>query len=71
MSATRNLYREIASMIADDLNQAAHPHTEAYRQGVAMTASRLADVLQADNPRFRYDRFFAACGLDAYGELPQ
>lgn len=30
---------------------------------VRETARELADVLQADNPRFDRDRFLTACGL--------
>lgn len=39
------------------------------REALAHAARLLADDFKASNPRFRYDRFFEACGLDAFGHV--
>lgn len=39
-----------------------------YRNGVKQLTQRLAEEMKRDNPRFRYDKFFEACGLDGWGE---
>ena len=37
---------------------------------IAALARDLAREFKRDNHNFRYDVFFAACGLDSFGELP-
>ncbi len=59
--ASAALYRRLAIALSDALRD------ETTRLGVAVAARAVADVLKADNPRFRYDAFFDACGLDPYG----
>lgn len=39
------------------------------RDALAHAARLLADHFKRDNPAFRYDRFFEACGLDAFGHV--
>ena len=39
------------------------------RAAIAGIARNLADAFKSDNAAFRYDKFFAACGLDMFGEL--
>lgn len=41
------------------------PLAEAERRVAGEIASRIADVLEADNPRFKRDAFMKAC--DTYG----
>ena len=36
---------------------------------IARIARDLADEFKRSNTRFRYDRFFEACGLDPFGEV--
>lgn len=36
---------------------------------VVSLVNDLAIAFKADNSRFQYDRFFEACGLDAFGEI--
>jgi hypothetical protein len=36
---------------------------------VAKVARKLAHAFKNSNREFRYDKFFAACGLDSWGEL--
>jgi hypothetical protein len=36
------------------------------RAAIAKTARKLADAFKNDNRNFRYDKFFAACGLDPW-----
>lgn len=64
MAMSRGDYEEIANIINDNL---ADNMVES--RTVATMARELADVFKANNPRFRYDTFFAACGLDEWGEV--
>lgn len=65
MAITQKNYRafaeEIKLSIARDVGEGGGG------QEIASVARRIADVMKADNPRFRYDTFFEACGLDSYG----
>ncbi len=63
-------YTEIALRIKGDLDSYDDELEISAREAVASLASDLADQFKAGNPRFRFDHFFAACGLTMYGELP-
>lgn len=39
------------------------PMSEAHNLGITVAARNIADVMQADNPRFDRDRFLKACGV--------
>jgi hypothetical protein len=60
----RKDYAAIAQQIRYALGDGAD---DRYSLGVAHAARNVADALKASNPRFRYDVFFAACGLDSFG----
>jgi hypothetical protein len=62
---SRKLYRALA----DDVNAAlaAMQDNKEGREGVAALARRMSDTLRYDNPRFRYDKFYEACGLTEWG----
>lgn len=64
MAMSRGDYEEIANVINDNLED-----TMVESRAIATMARELADVFKANNPRFRYDTFFAACGLDEWGEV--
>lgn len=64
----RKNYKAIAESIHSTLYDTPFTTPE-FKEGVRQTAIHLADVLRADNPNFRYDFFFEACGLDAFGGL--
>lgn len=65
---SRKDYTKIAESIHDSLDSRYFTATE-FRLGVAETARNLADVFKADNPHFRHDFFFEACGLNSMGYL--
>jgi len=61
---TKKNYEAIASMI--------HRHRSEDTSGtgsgtLSMVADSLANIFQADNPRFNRAQFFAACGMDEDG----
>jgi hypothetical protein len=60
---SRKHYRQIAAVINDNRRS----ESAIARLAVAGVARDIADILKRDNPRFRYDKFFEACGLDAFG----
>lgn len=62
---TQKHYIELARVIRvelDSLNPLFDAHA---REAVARVARELANVCKSDNSRFRYDRFYSACGLDS------
>lgn len=62
-------YRIIADGFARSLENEA---TDIGRMAVARAVRLLADEFKNENrSRFRYDTFFLACGLDAWGDLPE
>ena len=66
----RKDYRSIAGAFANALSL----HVDYYAQegdGIALAARNVAEALKADNPNFRYDKFFEAIGLDSWGEVKQ
>jgi hypothetical protein len=65
MSMSRKDYVAAAEIIAAGL-ESASLSVEA-TVVVTQLANAFADHFKADNPRFRYDTFFAACGLDSHG----
>lgn len=71
MSMSRKNYRDAAQTINNAVH-AANALTPARKRASLLTcqdiASGLAFMFKSDNPRFRYDTFFEACGLDAYGK---
>lgn len=63
MAASRKLYREVASRLKITLKYA-------YSKAAVAEAIRdVAGAFKADNSNFRYDYFYAACGLDSFGEV--
>ncbi len=68
---SRKDYEAIAAVLRAEAEsiQNSHPDRSHYfwRQGhrsaITRTARRLADIFQADNPRFDRERFLKACGL--------
>lgn len=60
--ASRQLYRGIATNVAQCLG-----NSGTCKDSVAELARKIADTLKADRSQFRYDTFFAACGLDSFG----
>jgi hypothetical protein len=71
MSMSRKDYRVIAEAIAKSLAQT-ETVDETQRAealaSIALVARNISEQLKADNSAFRYDYFFAACGLDKWGE---
>lgn len=65
MAMSRKHYREFAESFKGALAYTI-PGTEAAK-AVARTARMIADDCKRDNSAFRYDTFFAACGLDYSG----
>jgi hypothetical protein len=63
----RNLYRETAHIVATALDDTSDE--PAACEAIAKVARKLADAFKTDNPIFRYDKFFGACGLDPWGEV--
>lgn len=65
---TRKDYVAIAKAVSASLWNTQLPdlHQEAcdsHNAGVIVTARNIADVMQADNPRFDRSRFLKACGV--------
>lgn len=67
MAASRKLYVRLAGDFKIDLSNA-EDDLKAYNTIAKVIRETVAPALKADNPAFRYDTFFAACGLDAFGE---
>ena len=61
---SRKDYRVFAEAIAHRISD---PTCNAYT--VAIVAQDIADICKRDNANFRYDRFYAACGLTEWGEV--
>lgn len=64
MAMSRNDYTKIADIINDNLAD-----TMVESRAIAGVAREMADYFKSDNPNFRYDTFFSACGLDEWGEI--
>lgn len=64
---SRKHYRDVATAIHDAQTIA----DDATRKAIAALARELADRFRRDNAAFRFDRFFEACGLDAFGDMPR
>lgn len=62
MAATRKLYCDLADRLRQLLDQ-----DDICKDTVAATARTIATGLKIDNPQFRYDTFYEACGLDYFG----
>lgn len=65
MAMSKRDYAKIADIINDNL---ADTHVES--RAVATVARELSDYFKSDNPSFRYDTFYSACGLDEWGMPP-
>lgn len=61
--ASRKMYEAVAQVVRDNLDLPPQDSKTALSQ----VAQDLADVFKADNPNFRYDAFYEACGLTAWG----
>lgn len=74
MTTTTKTFKIIAAAVARTLDNAPTGGTarerDAWTNGVTELVTRLTDDLKAENPRFRYDTFFAAAGLDKWGAVP-
>lgn len=64
MSMSKRNYAKIADIINDNLAD-----TMVESRAIAGVAREMADYFKSDNPNFRYDVFFDACGLDEWGEV--
>lgn len=65
MAASRALYVSVAESVKIDLAQASNPiMVDAIAKCIRES---IAPAFKRDNARFRYDTFFVACGLDAFG----
>lgn len=64
MSMSKRDYVKIADIINDNLAD-----TMVESRAVAGVAREMADYFKSDNPSFRYDTFFEACGLDPFGDV--
>lgn len=61
-------YEEMAVILNEELYSAERsPLAAAERIVVASVARSLAHMFSKRNPRFSYDKFYKACGLDAQG----
>lgn len=73
---TRKDYEIIAKAVREVVDSAPTGGTARERQawrngviaGITGTANAIAEQLKRQNPRFRYDTFFEACGLNGWGE---
>lgn len=63
---SRKDYRAIADVIENEMRFAKSDET---RQAIANIAREMARVFKADNPRFRFDVFYSACGLTEWGQV--
>lgn len=61
-------YRDTADAIKGVVQTTPLNH-DAERDGVSRTVKAVADAFKARNPRFRYDTFFEACGLNSWGDF--
>lgn len=63
---TAKTYRQLAAALSTAMHTTLQDpdghHGAAQRGGIALAAQRLADTLQADNPKFDRARFLAAAG---------
>ena len=66
MTMRRAVYRNMAQGIR--LAIAAQPDATAKAMTIAVRT--VATALKHDNNLFRYDHFYAACGLDSWGYIP-
>ena len=69
MSATRKLYREIATSISYQVKAAGDEKDILHT--IAAVTRAVADDLKRDNSAFLYHRFFEAAGLDEFGYPPK
>lgn len=66
MTMTRKHYREAAETVREVIDNASL-YTDL--RAASDIAIGLARMFKRDNGRFRYDRFFEACGLDEWGRV--
>lgn len=73
MSATKKLYESIAKRYAGLLTGLDEEEPSEYerRRGIATAINALAVELAEDNLHFDRGRFFEACGLNCFGQLPE
>ena len=64
MAMSKRDYSHIAEIVNDNLAD-----TMVESRAIATMTRELADYFKSDNPNFRYDTFFKACGLDEWGEV--
>ncbi len=65
---TRKNYRASAAVVREHLDDT---RDVTARRAVASLARGLALEFKADNAHFRFDTFYAACGLNEWGHLPE
>lgn len=63
---TQKHYREAAATIREVVEGA---YTEVELSAAVVIVRNLADMYKRDNPKFRYDTFYEACGLDEWGQV--
>lgn len=60
---SRKDYRTVALRVRQSIE-----HFPDSAEALSLTARLMADDFKIENPSFRYDVFYAACGLDEWGE---
>lgn len=66
MSASRKLYRDVATGILDEMHFA--EGNKSMQLTIATVARSVASSFKAERSEFRYDKFYEACGLTEWGE---
>ena len=70
MTMRRAVYRDMARGIDLALTALLAEGEYLRPQGFAIAVRTVATALKHDNNLFRYDHFYAACGLDSWGYVP-
>lgn len=65
MATSRRMYQAVARSISRELTSPEHNNGQ--KHAIAAVARRIASDFSDDNPRFRHDKFYAACGLNDQG----
>jgi hypothetical protein len=66
MAMSRKHYREAAETVREAVEGA---NTPGGVEAASDIARGLADMFKRDDPKFRYDTFYAACGLNEWGKV--
>lgn len=73
MAMSRKHYRAFAEEIKWQVDRVSQMRKSRSKEAATLTITILADGIartcKRDNPNFRFDTFFEACGLDANGNM--